>query len=320
MLAEQMSEKEQKPPPCLDPEKCPRVAACLESSKLCHELGRVGSYRPCGIERRPLMTAVAVAAVLALLLNVYALFALSTDAKVIKVTAWAVGDTRAGFPSGTAYFGLTTAVAFDNNDKMYEKHWSRVDCHAHALPPNRPNTTKSHGDIDRCKSCKSDIGQIVTTVIVSAITTLGTLRYAHRRASPETDRNFFKAMGIIVGLIAFSTALGPMLAFRKHCTRSHTSALNMQDGWGPGQKSNAIDATSDRIHSTQARLHLHGLRGPPQGDVRRGAPRAPRTGEPRRGVRRAAARVDQYGLTFSRPYDDAGRLVLQARPFGPSGL
>ena len=54
-------------------------------------------------------------------------------------------------------------------------------------------------------------------------------------------------MGIIVGLIAFSTALGPMLAFRKHCTRSHTSALNMQDGWGPGQKSNAIDATSDRI-------------------------------------------------------------------------
>ncbi len=30
MLAEQMSEKEQKPPPCLDPEKCPRVAACLD--------------------------------------------------------------------------------------------------------------------------------------------------------------------------------------------------------------------------------------------------------------------------------------------------
>ena len=88
---------------------------------------------------------------------------------------------------------------------------------------------------------------MATTVIVSAGMTLGTLRYAHRRASPETDRNFFKAMGIIVGLIAFSTALGPMLAFRKHCTRSHTSALNMQDGWGPGQKSNAIDATSDRI-------------------------------------------------------------------------
>ena len=43
-----MSEREQKPPPCLDSEKCPRVAACLESSKLCHELGRVGSYRPLG--------------------------------------------------------------------------------------------------------------------------------------------------------------------------------------------------------------------------------------------------------------------------------
>ena len=126
-------------------------------------------------------------------------------------------------------------------------------------------------------------------------------------------------MGIIVGLIAFSTALGPMLAFRKHCTRSHTSALNMQDGWGPGQKSNAIDATSDRIHSTQARLHLHGLRGPPQGDVRRGAPRAPRTGEPRRGVRRAAARVDQYGLTFSRRTTTQGSLSTRSDFFRPSG-
>ena len=36
-----------------------------------------------------------------------------------------------------------------------------------------------------------------------------------------------------------------------------------------------------------------------EGDDRRGAPRAPRAREPRRGVRRAAARVDQYGLTFS---------------------
>ena len=80
-----MSEREQKPPPCLDSEKCPRVAACLESSKLCHELGRV-------------------------------------------------------------------------------------------------------------------------------------------------DRNFFKAMGIIIGLVAFSTALGPMLAFQKHCTRSNPDMLKMRAG------------------------------------------------------------------------------------------
>ena len=118
-----MSEREQKPPPCLDSEKCPRVAACLESSKLCHELGRVGSYRPCGIGRRPLMIAVAVAGVLALLLNVYALFSLSADAKVVRPTAWAVGD-----------------------------------------------------------------------------------------------------------VVAFSTALGPMLAFQKHCTRSNTDMLKMRAG------------------------------------------------------------------------------------------
>jgi len=199
-------------------------------SKLCHELGRVGSYRPCGIERRPLMIAVAVAGVLALLLNVYALFSLSTDAKVIKPTAWAVGNTRAGFPTGTAYFGLTTAVGFHGGDKIFEDHWAHVDCHAYSLTPNRANQTKPHGDVDRCKRCKSDVGQMATTVIVSAIATLGTLRYAHRRANPETDRNFFKAMGIVVGLIAFSTALGPMLAFQKHCTRSNTDMLKMRAG------------------------------------------------------------------------------------------
>ena len=225
-----MSEREQKPPPCLDSEKCPRVAACLESSKLCHELGRVGSYRPCGVGRRPLMIAVAVAGVLALLLNVYALFSLSADAKVVRPTAWAVGDVRAGFRGDTAYFGLTTAVGFDGGHKVFEDHWARVDCHKYAIAPNQPNRTKPHGDVDRCKRCKSDVGQMATTVIVSAGMTLGTLRYAHRRANPETDRNFFKAMGIIVGLVAFSTALGPMLAFQKHCTRSNTDMLKMRAG------------------------------------------------------------------------------------------
>ena len=150
-----MSEREQKPPPCLDSEKCPRVAACLESSKLCHELGRVGSYRPCGVGRRPLMIAVAVAGVLALLLNVYALFSLSADAKVVRPTAWAVGDVRAGFRGDTAYFGLTTAVGFDGGHKVFEDHWARVDCHKYAIAPNQPNRTKPHGDVDRCKRCKA---------------------------------------------------------------------------------------------------------------------------------------------------------------------
>ena len=38
------------------------------------------------------------------------------------------------------------------------------------------------------------------------------------------------ALGIVVGLIAFSTALGPMLAFQKHCTRSNTDMLKMRAG------------------------------------------------------------------------------------------
>ena len=44
------------------------------------------------------------------------------------------------------------------------------------------------------------------------------------------DLGNFAARGIAVGLVAFSTALGPMLAFQKHCTRSNTDMLKMRAG------------------------------------------------------------------------------------------
>lgn len=230
-----MSEKETRAPPCLDAERCPRAAACLENSKLCHELGRVGSYQPCGIQRGTLMRGVAVTALLGLLFNVYALFALSTHAKIIRAAAWGIGNTRKGFADdATLYYGLNAMVAYNNGENVYHKRWSRIDCHDYSVRARSANMTKTktRSDIQRCKNCKSELRGWSTTVTVSAIASLVTLRYALKRSVAEMDRNCYKAMGIIVGCIAFATALGPMLAFRKTCLRARTSEFKMQDGPG----------------------------------------------------------------------------------------
>ncbi|KAK7254437.1 hypothetical protein SO694_00151060 [Aureococcus anophagefferens] len=65
------------------------------------------------------MTGVLFAAGLALCLNVFACLAMSTVGGVIRTSAWAVGRARRG--PGTAYFGLTSAVAYHDDKIIYEE-------------------------------------------------------------------------------------------------------------------------------------------------------------------------------------------------------
>ena len=64
------------------------------------------------------------------------------------------------------------------------------------------------------------------------MTTVGTIRFSLRRATPESDARFWKFLGIAVGCISFGTAIGPLLAFRQHCTRSATEGIHMRNGPG----------------------------------------------------------------------------------------
>ena len=64
------------------------------------------------------------------------------------------------------------------------------------------------------------------------MTTLGTIRFSLRRATVEGDARFWKFLGIAVGCISFGTAIGPLLAFRQHCTRSTTEGIHMRNGPG----------------------------------------------------------------------------------------
>ena len=73
---------------------------------------------------------------------------------------------------------------------------------------------------------------MATTVIVSAFTTLGTIRFSLRRATVKGDARFWKFLGVAVGCISFGTAIGPLLSFRQHCTRSTTEGIHMRNGPG----------------------------------------------------------------------------------------
>ena len=59
-----------------------------------------------------------------------------------------------------------------------------------------------------------------------------TIRFSLRRATVEGDARFWKFLGIAVGCISFGTAIGPLLAFRQHCTRSTTEGIHMRNGPG----------------------------------------------------------------------------------------
>ena len=48
----------------------------------------------------------------------------------------------------------------------------------------------------------------------------------------ESDARFWKFLGIAVGCISFGTAIGPLLSFRQHCTRSTTEGIHMRNGPG----------------------------------------------------------------------------------------
>ena len=162
---------------------------------------------------------------------------------MIKNTAWAVGRIRGPVHGhvGTgrhAYFGLSAVVAFRHTgpgatSSAEEVKWSHIDCEEFTVPrDDDADLERRSRDVSRCKRCKRRVRGMATTVIVSAVTTLGTIRFSLRRATVESDARFWKFLGIAVGCISFGTAIGPLLAFRQHCTRSATEGIHMRNGPG----------------------------------------------------------------------------------------
>ena len=172
--------------------------------------------------------------VVALALNITAACALSGVDSVIKDTAWAVGRIRGKmeYSGGHAYMGLSAVVAYHGGTAKEKRKWSNIHCDDFTLTPDDDTLERRGRDVRRCRRCKRRVRGMATTVIVSAVTTLGTIRFSLRRATVESDARFWKFLGIAVGCISFGTAIGPLLAFRQHCTRSTTEGIHMRNGPG----------------------------------------------------------------------------------------
>ena len=225
-----------------DPRRCPRLSYACETNGACRAFGRIG-VDPSVTTRKRVALGFAGLGVVALALNIYAACALSSVDSVIKNTAWAVGRIRGPVHGhvGTgrhAYFGLSAVVAFHHTgpgttSSAEEVKWSHIDCEEFTVPrDDDADLERRSSDVRRCRRCKRRVRGMATTVIVSAVTTLGTIRFSLRRATVEGDARFWKFLGVAVGCISFGTAIGPLLAFRQHCTRSATEGIHMRNGPG----------------------------------------------------------------------------------------
>ena len=136
------------------------------------------------------------------------------------------------YAGGHAYMGLSAVVAYHGGTAKEKRKWSNIHCDDFTLTPDDDTLERRGRDVRRCRRCKRRVRGMATTVIVSAVTTLGTMRFSLRRATVEGDARFWKFLGIAVGCISFGTAIGPLLAFRQHCTRSATEGIHMRNGPG----------------------------------------------------------------------------------------
>jgi len=176
----------------------------------------------------------AAAAVIALGLNLYAASALSSVDSVVRDTAWAVGRIRGQMElsGGHAYMGLSSIIAIKHGNVKDKRRWSNIDCDDFTIEPQDDEIVRRVRDVHRCQRCKKRVNGMATTVIISAVTTLGTIRFALMRATPESDARFWKGLGVVLGCLAFATAVEPLIAFRRHCTKSTTDGIKMRNGPG----------------------------------------------------------------------------------------
>ena len=97
----------------------------------------------------------------------------------------------------------------------------------------------------------------------------------------ESDARFWKFLGIAVGCISLGTAIGPLLSFRQHCTRSTTEGIHMRNGPGficlsiAGSRVENQNASAAFASTLELRFVIP-TGGVPQRSLRAHAPLAPR--------------------------------------------
>lgn len=159
----------------------------------------------------------------ALGLLTYACCALSTVGGAVRNTAWAVGEADRD-DDFHIYLGLSSAVTYDGNNRVWEKKWQNIEC-----DDFREDKTKK-----TCKKCKKQVLGMKTTALVAAATSLFSSGIYVQRSTRAGDANCQKFMGVFTTILAFATAMSALSSFKEHCFDSVNDNDNFDMSPGPG--------------------------------------------------------------------------------------
>jgi len=142
--------------------------------------------------------------VVASILNIVLLCALSTNAGTVKNVAWSIGEFEnvGNVTEGNTYIGLSNVVLCEDGD-CRGVSWEDTDC--------------TLNDGSSCDDCKTATESAIAFVVSSAVGQIPTFTTDYARLHEETDKNLEKAAAIITGIISFLSNLGAASAFSTYC-------------------------------------------------------------------------------------------------------
>lgn len=209
------------PPPCFYFQCCYDI---FEFSKFCTNIGKIG-IRYFDTHRAVIMLTATFVTFACLILTTFALVAVSDFNSYVKTTCWTYGDVDDG---SKIYIGLNQIVIEQPGMPDQSIVWGDSACH---------KFEQANGDQNFCEECRNECDGSVGVAIVSLITVLPTLTTDIKRSTRRGDMNCQKFMGILTGVLGFTTTLASLSAYAGGCYRNLPSTYNGKNidySLGPG--------------------------------------------------------------------------------------
>ena len=186
---------------------------------------------PFSRRRFRIMAFAAGVSLVAAVLQIYALFALTANDAVVRHTAWWTGTVDGASPVTDGTAGVTALESFESTvymglrivtaDYTYKALLANETVSSGAGTVSfawKDEACGTHVVSDACATCESASVGIWTSVVVSALTSLTQLQTDLLRSTRRGDLNCQKGMGIGTGIFGFASTLAALLAFVTNCS------------------------------------------------------------------------------------------------------
>jgi len=195
--------------------------SCCEPLWLCRTLAKKGT--PWGEENRRYIIGLALfTTVVATILSIVVICAISTNEGTVKNVAWSHGswENIGNTTSGDIYIGLSNVVVCVDDD-CDTTSWDDQECNLNL-----------NGD-NACQDCKDASTASYILAITALITQVPTVQNDFARLNPDTDRNIHKGLAVVQGAMNFFSNIGTVTAFAAACyTNLNEGEVNYE--LGPG--------------------------------------------------------------------------------------